>query len=147
VAYVERDHPRGAGLEQAVGEAAGGGADVEAVAAGDIDLQRIQRIRELDASARDVRRWLGDEQLGVVGDEVARPAGSGPVAPDPHPPGAHRLGRARARARQAALGQEGVDPSPRHVPDGTAVANLERETGCVIGLTHKSHIRSYLGSR
>ena len=32
VADVDRDHPRGAGLEQAVGEAAGRGADVGAVA-------------------------------------------------------------------------------------------------------------------
>ena len=40
VADVERDHPRGAALEQAVGEAAGRGADVEAVLAGGVDRQR-----------------------------------------------------------------------------------------------------------
>ena len=43
VADVERDHPGGARLQQAVGEAAGRGADVEAVLAGDVDAEGLER--------------------------------------------------------------------------------------------------------
>ena len=39
VGDVERDHGRGPALEQAVGEAAGRGADVEAAAARRVDLE------------------------------------------------------------------------------------------------------------
>ena len=44
VADVERDHPRGAALQQAVGEAAGGSADVEAVAARRRRRQGVERV-------------------------------------------------------------------------------------------------------
>ena len=56
VADVERDHARRAALEQDVREAAGRGADVEAVAPGRVDPERVERVRELVAAARDVRR-------------------------------------------------------------------------------------------
>ena len=56
VADVEGDHARGAALEEDVGEAAGRGADVEAVEAGRIDAERVEPVRELLAAARDVRR-------------------------------------------------------------------------------------------
>ena len=42
VGDVERGHPGGAALQQAVGEAAGRGADVEAVAPGDVDAERAR---------------------------------------------------------------------------------------------------------
>ena len=44
VGDVERDDPRRAALQQAVGEAAGRGADVEAVEPGDVD-RRARRAR------------------------------------------------------------------------------------------------------
>ena len=69
---VERDHPRRAALEQAVGEAAGRSADVEAVAARRVDAERVERVRELDPAARDEGRRLGEQQLGVLGDQLAR---------------------------------------------------------------------------
>ena len=54
VADVERDHPRRAALQQAVGEAAGRGAEVETVASRRIDAERVERVREL--LARRARR-------------------------------------------------------------------------------------------
>ena len=68
---VERDDALRAVLQQAVGEPAGRGADVEAAEPADIDSEHIERVLELDAAAGDVGRWLGDRQLGVLGDELA----------------------------------------------------------------------------
>ena len=116
---VEGDHARRAALQQAVGEAAGRGADVEAVEAGDVDSQRLERVRELDAAAGDERRRLDHEQLGVVGDQLARLARERAVAAEPYPAGAHRLGRARTRAGEPALGEQRVDPAPAHRAHGT----------------------------
>ena len=72
VGDVERDHPVGAALQQAVGEPAGRGADVEAGAPGDVDPKRVEGVLELDPAARDVALRLGQRQLGVLGDELAR---------------------------------------------------------------------------
>ena len=52
---VERDHVSGAALQQDVGEAAGRGADVERTLAGRIDAEGVERVRQLDAAAADVR--------------------------------------------------------------------------------------------
>ena len=54
VADVDRVHARGAALQQAVGEAAGRRADVEADAARGIEPERVERARELLAAARHV---------------------------------------------------------------------------------------------
>ena len=74
VADVERDHARGAALEQHVGEAAGRGADVEAVEPARVDPERVERVRELLAAARNVRRRRVDRELGVLVDLLARPS-------------------------------------------------------------------------
>src|SRR5918996_5182549 len=77
VADVEGADAVGARLEQAVREPAGGGADVEAVFAGDVDLELGERAGELLASARDeARRGFGPEG-GRGGPPPPRP----PVAP------------------------------------------------------------------
>ena len=55
VAHVERDHLARAALQQHVGEAAGGRADVERERAGDVDAERVERVRELQPAAADVR--------------------------------------------------------------------------------------------
>ena len=74
VADVERDHARGAALEQAVGEAARRGADVErSRGPSSVEAERVERVRELLAAARDVRRRPLDGQLGVLG-HLVRPA-------------------------------------------------------------------------
>ena len=71
VADVERDHARGAALEEDVGEAAGRGADVEAVAPGRVDAERVERVRELLAAARDEPRPALDVELGRLVDLLA----------------------------------------------------------------------------
>ena len=60
VADVDRDHARGAALQQDVGEAAGRRADVEHVEARRVDAELVERVRELLAAARDVRRPADD---------------------------------------------------------------------------------------
>ena len=55
-----------AAREQHSGKAAGGGADIEADPAGDIDRKAIQRSGELHAAARDVR------MRGLRGDDGRR---------------------------------------------------------------------------
>ena len=64
----------GAALQQAVGEAAGGGADVERAATGRIDPQRVERVRELYAAARDIRRRAVDLEFDLGIDVAGRSA-------------------------------------------------------------------------
>ena len=72
VGDVERDHVRRAALQQAVGEAAGRGADVERRGARRRRAEGVERVGELDAPARDVRRRRVDRELDVGVDELAR---------------------------------------------------------------------------
>ena len=58
-------------LQQAVGEAAGRGAHVEAAAARGVDPQRVERVAQLDPAARDVRRRRVDAELDVGLDQLA----------------------------------------------------------------------------
>ena len=63
VGDVQGDHVGRSALEQAVGEAAGGRADVERAAAGDGEPERVERVGELDPAAGDVGRRAVDGQL------------------------------------------------------------------------------------
>ena len=72
VADVERDHPGRSPLEEHVGEAAGRGADVDAVEAGGIDAEPVEPVRELLAAARDVGRRALDHERGVLLHLLAR---------------------------------------------------------------------------
>ncbi len=56
VADVERDHSRGAALQEHVGEAAGRRAHVETVEPRDVECECVQCVRELVSRTRDVRR-------------------------------------------------------------------------------------------
>ena len=67
VRHVERDHVRGAALEQAVGEAAGRGADVEAVAARRVDPSESSAFASLTPPARDVLLPRLDDHGNVAG--------------------------------------------------------------------------------
>jgi hypothetical protein len=67
VADVERDHARRAALQQNVGEPAGRGTDVEGIETGDVDPERIERVRELVPGAGDIgRRRLNLERRLLV---------------------------------------------------------------------------------
>ena len=72
VADVERDHTGSTALEQDVGEAARGGADVEAVAPRRIDPERVERVVELLAASRDESRPALDGELGALVDLLPR---------------------------------------------------------------------------
>ena len=63
---------RGAGLQQAVREAAGRRADVQAAPSGDVEPELRQRVGELDPATRDEARRLVDRDLDVRIDELAR---------------------------------------------------------------------------
>src|SRR5712691_12047108 len=97
VADVEGDNPRGAALQQAVCEAAGRGAEIEAVRARHVDRQRLERVGELLAAARDEARRPLDGQLGVLVDLLAGLRVPGDEAREDE-----RL-RLRARLGEAAL--------------------------------------------
>ena len=99
---VERDHPRGPGLEQAVGEATRGGAHVEHVLAVDIDFELLERRRELLTAAGDEACAGDDLELGRLVDLLA---GLG-VALDA--PGQDERLRLRARLGQPALDEQHI---------------------------------------
>src|SRR5579864_3214651 len=65
VANVDRPHARRAALEQAIGEAAGGGADVETSAALHVDGPVIERRRQLVTAAADVGHPLKQFDLSI----------------------------------------------------------------------------------
>ena len=123
VADVDRDHARGAAPEQDVGEAAGRCADVEAVESGRVDAERVERVRELVAAARDVLRAARDRQLRGLVDLLSRLV----VARDE--PGHHQRLRLRSRLREAALDEEDVQPLPGHALDGRAERLVRQPPG------------------
>ena len=68
IAGVNGENPGGTVLEHAVGETAGGGADVEAEAAGKVDVPVVQSAFELEPAAADVAEvGAEDADGGVVG--------------------------------------------------------------------------------
>jgi YVTN family beta-propeller protein len=104
VADVERDHARGAPLQEAVGEPSGRGAEVEAVLSGRIDPQLVERPRELLAAARDEARRAHDGQVDVVCDLLARLVVTGDQA------GHDERLRLLPALGQSALNEENVEP-------------------------------------
>jgi hypothetical protein len=66
VADVDRIDLGGAPLEEAIGEAAGGCADVERGGAGGVDGEVIEGAFEFQATATDVLRWCQDESSAPV---------------------------------------------------------------------------------
>src|SRR5438067_214551 len=103
VADVERDHARRPPLQEDVGEPARRGADVEAVETGDIDPERVERVTQLLATARDELRRRGDGELSVLLDLHA-----GLRVPG-HAAGEDERLRLSSRLRQAALDEEDVE--------------------------------------
>src|SRR3954447_9370244 len=100
---VERDHSRSAALQEDVGEAAGGRADVEAVETGGVDVQTVEAVRELLAATGDVLRAAVHAQLGAFVDLLA-----GLVVARDAAGHDERL-RLRARFRQTTLDERNVD--------------------------------------
>src|SRR5262245_25838359 len=73
VTDVDGDDSRRTALQQAIGEAAGRGADVERRASADVDLPVLQRRFQLEAAAADEGEIVADDvNLGFVVDHRAR---------------------------------------------------------------------------
>ena len=81
-ADVDGDDGFGAVLEEAVGEAAGGGADVDAAGAVDAEVEAVEGFLEFEAAAGDEGFGVADAEGGVGGDEVAGFGGGGVVDED-----------------------------------------------------------------
>ena len=114
MADVDRDDMRGAALQQRIGEAAGGDADVERRAARDVDAEGVERGIELQPAARD------EVGGGIVEIEPAVrldvEAGLGDDAPvDADMPAQDRVARARPAGDEAALGDELIEPDAGQV--------------------------------
>ena len=103
-ADVERADPGGAGLEEAVREPAGRGADIEAVLARDVDRERGERMGELLASAGDEAGRLCDLEPCLLVEQRAGLV----LAPDAS--GEHEGLGLRPRHGQAALDEQHVQP-------------------------------------
>ena len=99
---------RRAALQQAIGEAAGGGADVEADLARDIDREMIERGFQLESAAADVARLREQFDLARRVDVRAGLVGLLPV--DQHLAGQDQRLRFLARFGEAALDHEQIQP-------------------------------------
>ena len=110
---VDGDDPRGAALQQAIGEAAGRRPEIEATKAAHVERERVERPRELHAAARDV---------GVVGAahldrSVVRHERAGlvdAVPADEDLSREHEGLRARPRRREPAGHEQVVEALLRH---------------------------------
>ena len=103
VADVDGDHAGGAALEQDVAEAAGGGAEVEAVEPGRFDAERVEPVLELLAAAGDVRGAALDRELGRLVHLLAR------LLVARHLAGHHERLRLRPRLGEPALDENDVE--------------------------------------
>ena len=90
IGHVGGDHRLRPALEQAVGEPAGGGARVQAPAPGHVEAERVQRVGELHAPARDVLGPLGHLHVDVVGHHPAGLVGHRAPRGQADVPGDHR---------------------------------------------------------
>ena len=81
----------------------------------DVQPERVERVGELDAAARDVRRRARRPPARRPRPPAgpAWPPGERP-GPDVHVAGEHRRGGTRAGREQAALRQQAVEPDPGH---------------------------------
>ena len=104
VADVECADPRGAGLQEAVGEAARRGPDVQAILPDHVDLERLERVRELLAPTGDEARPALDLERGGLVDLLPR------LRVSLHAPGEDERLRLRAAFGEPTLDQQDVQP-------------------------------------
>jgi hypothetical protein len=124
VADVDGHDMLRATLEQAVGEAAGGGAGVERVTPRHAELQRIEGVGELHAAARDVVVAGIDAHVHVARDHLAGLVRAPARAAKAHLAGHDRRGRPRPRLEQAALREQEVEPALRHPAERTRARKM-----------------------
>ena len=111
-ADIDREHGGRAALEQAIGEAAGGCAEVEAAKAGDIDGEGVEGGFELVAAAADVP--FGGDQLDGRGCVEHVRGLHEDERTDPGAPGHDQALRALPRFGEAAFHQQQIRAKPGH---------------------------------
>src|SRR2546428_10060412 len=121
--------PRGAALEEHVGEPARRCANIDRDAAADVDRERVQRARELVAAARDVPASRIDRDLRPVADRRRRAIGARAV--HAYDAGEDECLRALPARREPALDEELIEPDalrPPRLPLGAADARRRQRT-------------------
>ncbi len=101
-AAIDGMHAGRSGLQEDVGEAAGGRADIEADFAGDVERKVVQRARELESAAAHVGRAGEHVHGAIVRDQVA---GFGRLLPVD----AHLSGHDEGLGFLAGFGETAVD--------------------------------------
>src|SRR4051812_47442797 len=107
VPHVNRINAGRSLLQQTVGEAARGGADISADAPCRVDVEGVERVRKLHAAAADV--WVARLKVErqVFGDELAGLRGLG--AGNGHLAGEHEGARLLTAGRMASADEELVE--------------------------------------
>src|SRR5581483_10876591 len=67
IASVDGDHTRGSVLEETVGEAPGGGTDVHAGGAANIDVPMLEGALEFESAAADITKIVAEQTDGRIG--------------------------------------------------------------------------------
>ena len=106
--HIHGVHARRSALQQAVGEAARGGADIEADLARDVERKVAQRARQFESAAADIGRAREHLHRAIVVDRLAGLGGLLPV--DQHLAGHDQRLRFLAGFGEAALHQQTVEP-------------------------------------
>ena len=113
VADVERHDAHGAALQQHVGEAARRCADVQALASADLDVKRIERMRELEAAATGIRVIRRQERDGRLIVDRSAGLGGGSIV-DGDLSGQDQCARTFARRSESAFDDELIQTDARH---------------------------------
>jgi hypothetical protein len=109
VTDIDGVHAGGSALQQAIGEAAGGGSHVQADATAHVDREMIQRAGQLEPAAADVGQRLGDLDSAIFGEGVTGLVG--PLAIDSNAAGEDQSSRLLARIGEAPLHQDLIQTS------------------------------------
>jgi hypothetical protein len=120
VADIDGDHAQGAALQQAIGESAGGSANVQAVEPAHIDLKTCKSACELVAAARDELRSLAANAHFRVGRDPRAGLLDGRIVHD-HVAGEDQRLRLVARFGEAIVDESLVEPNTGR---GASLASL-----------------------
>ena len=122
--HVHRDHAGGAALEQAVGEAPGGRANIERSGAGYIERQSVERSVELVSSPGHEPGKLADRHTGIFGQQLSGLVDA--LFTQVHVTGHQQRPSLRARRRKTEVEQKRISASLHaSTPGLAAVRPLE----------------------
>ena len=117
VTDVERHDACGAALQQHVGESAGRRADVERLASGDVDLEGVERVGQLEPAAPDIGMIGRDQFDGRAVSTRCRPWS--PAGRTPHLAGEDQRPRAFARSDEPTFDEQLIETEAHGVSGRT----------------------------